>query len=118
MRATFPKSEKLCGTATIDHLYQNGKRFVVWPMRVTYLRINEAPTQILIWAPKALFKHAVDRNYLRRLMREAYRLNKHILLESGKQYQLAINYIDKEKHDFSVINKSMNKVIKRLADEV
>ena len=79
MNATFPKSEKLCGAQSVDHLYKQGKRFVAWPLRVTYLPITEAPTQVLIWAPKALFKHAVDRNRLRRQMREAYRLNKSVL---------------------------------------
>ena len=77
MGGAFPKSEKLCGEQAVDHLYKNGKRFVVWPLRVTYLPVDQAPTQVLIWAPKSLFKHAVDRNRLRRQMREAYRLNKY-----------------------------------------
>ena len=86
MVGTFPKSEKLCGEQAVDHLYKNGKRFVVWPLRVTYLLVDHAPTQVLIWAPKSLFKHAVDRNRLRRQMREAYRLNKYVLEETGKYF--------------------------------
>jgi ribonuclease P protein component len=117
MNATFPKSEKLCGAQSVDHLYKQGKRFVVWPLRVTYLPLPEAPTQVLIWAPKALFKHAVDRNRLRRLMREAYRLNKSLLLESGKCYHLAFNYIDKQMQDYRTINKAMQKALKRLISE-
>ncbi len=115
MRTIFPKSEKLCTHIAIDQLYKEGKRFVVWPMRVTCLPIADMPTQVLIWAPKSLFKHAVDRNHLRRLMREAYRLNKHILERSGKHYQLAFNYIDKQKQDFHMIEKSMKKALQRLA---
>ena len=115
MGATFPKSEKLCGEQAVDHLYKNGKRFVVWPLRITYLLVDQAPTQVLIWAPKSLFKHAVDRNRLRRLMREAYRLNKHVLEETGKCFQIAFNYIDKEEQDYRMIEKALHKALNRLA---
>lgn len=115
MSATFPKSEKLCGEQSIDHLYKEGKRFVVWPMRVTYMPIADGPSQVLIWAPKSLFKHAVDRNRLRRQMREAYRLNKQVLVD--RHYHLAFNYIDKQLQDFKTINKAMNKALKRIVGE-
>ena len=117
MGATFPKSEKLCGEQVVDRLYKNGKRFVVWPLRITYLPIDQAPTQVLIWAPKALFKHAVDRNRLRRQMREAYRLNKQVLIEADKHYYLALNYIDKEVQSYKIITKSMMKILKRLSSD-
>ena len=115
MNVTFPKSEKLCSDIAIDTLYKTGKKFVAWPMRITYLPITDAPTQVLIWAPKSLFKHAVDRNHMRRLMREAYRLNKHILCAENNYYHLAFNYIDKQTQDFHVIEKAMKKVLQRLA---
>lgn len=115
MGATFPKAEKLCGEQAVDRLYKNGKRFVAWPLRVTYLVVNQAPTQVLIWAPKALFKHAVDRNQLRRQMREAYRLNKQVLEETGRCFQIAFNYIDKDKQDYRLIDKAMRKALNRLA---
>ena len=115
MKFTFPKSEKLCGEQTVDHLYKNGKRFVVWPLRVTYLQVVEAPTQVLIWAPKALFKHAVDRNKLRRQMREAYRLNKDIIDGEDMHYQVSFNYIDKEKQPYVIIEKAICKALKRIS---
>lgn len=117
MRNTFPKSEKLCGDQSVDRLYKTGKRFVVWPIRVTYLPIADGPSQVLIWAPKALFKHAVDRNRLRRQMREAYRLNKQVLIEADKHYYLALNYIDKEMQSYKIITKSMMKILKRLSSD-
>ena len=115
MSYTFPKSEKLCGQINIDHLYRQGKRFVAWPLRVTYLPIDSA-TQVVVWAPKSLFKKAVDRNHLRRLMREAYRLNKDIIEGENMHYQLAFNYIDKEKQSYAIIEKAICKALKRIAN--
>lgn len=115
MSYTFPKSEKLCGQISIDHLYRQGKRFVAWPLRVTYLPIDSA-TQVVVWAPKSLFKKAVDRNHLRRLMREAYRLNKDIIEGENMHYQLAFNYIDKEKQSYAIIEKAICKALKRISN--
>lgn len=96
----------------IEQLYHTGKRFVVWPLRVTYLP-TEDTTEVLIWAPKSLFKHATDRNRLRRQMREAYRLQKDLL--GATHYQVAFNYMDKQPQPYAVIAKAMRKALTRLA---
>lgn len=136
MQNSFPKKEKLCGQLRIKALYQGGQKFVCWPLRVTYKQTINAPetqlnsevsplasgkgvggeAKVLIWAPKSLFKHAVDRNHLRRLMREAYRLNNAPL--QGKDLQIAFNYMDKQIQPFSVIEKAMRKAIRRINDEL
>ena len=77
MSNSFPKHSRLCGKERITAFYKSGKRFTSWPIRVTW-QVNDQ-NSVLVWAPKSLFKHAVDRNRLRRLMREAYRLNQGIL---------------------------------------
>lgn len=113
MSYSFPKQHKLCGQLRIEQLYREGKRFVAWPLRVTWLPTEEE-TQILVWAPKSLFKHAVQRNHLRRLMREAYRLNQDLLGE--KHCQIAFNYIEKEAQPFEVIEKAVKKALKKIAN--
>ncbi len=74
--------------------------------------------QVLIWAPKSLFKRANKRNRLRRLMREAYRLNATALREKCKTEQLhmqiAFNYMAKEEMDYQQIEKAMIKAISKL----
>ena len=120
MNVTFPKSEKLCSDIAIDTLYKTGKKFVAWPMRVTYLPITDAPTQVLIWAPKSLFKHAVDRNHMRRLMREAYRLNKSLLHDCGKlaTVDMALIYSSKEVVDYKTIENAVRKILATVAEDL
>ena len=98
----------------VAQLYKEGKRFTAWPLRVTYMPA-EKETQILVWAPKALFKRAVKRNHLRRLMREAYRLNQELLGE--RHYLIAFNYMDKEEQSFAVIEKAICKALKKIAEK-
>lgn len=113
MSNSFPKSAKLCGQIRISELYHSGRRFTQWPVRVSYRPI-EGDTRILIWAPKSLFKHAVDRNRLRRLMREAYRLQQAPLQNSTQHYEIAFNYIDKAEQPYAVIEKSIRKSIAKI----
>ena len=85
-------------------------------MRVTYQPVEDE-TQVLIWAPKSLFKHAVDRNRLRRLMREAYRAEQQPLLDAEQHYHLAFNYIDKQVQPLPVIQKALHKSIQRICEK-
>lgn len=113
MNNSFPKSEKLCGQVRISEFYRQSKRFVQWPLRVSY-RPVEGDTRILIWAPKSLFKHAVDRNRLRRLMREAYRLHADEIRSSAQHYEIAFNYMDKTEQPYATIEKAVRKSLKKI----
>lgn len=119
MTYTFPKSMRLCGDLRIRATQSQGKRFVVWPLRAHVLPANDA-TQVMIWAPKSLHKHAVDRNRLRRLMREAYRLNCQPLLDlqtQGHPLHIAIYHMDKQVSDSPGINRAMRKLIAKILND-
>mgnify|MGYP003469188810 FL=1 len=108
----FPKYNKLCGQLNIAHVYQEGKKQVIWPLRITWVPV-EAETKILVWAPKSLFKKAVDRNKIRRLMREAYRLNQNLLGE--QHYWIAVNYMDKAMPSYAMLERAMRKALTKIA---
>lgn len=80
----FSKTERLSAAKVIDELFQNGKRFNNHPIRVIWKLSDKEDRQrvkILISVPKKYLAKAVDRNLIKRRIREAYRKNK-ILLTS------------------------------------
>ena len=88
MNFSYPKSEKLKSKKTIDLLFSKGKSVSKYPLRLVYVEsdfdISENSAQKIkmgVSVSKKYFKHAVDRNYFKRLLREAYRLNKHLLID-------------------------------------
>lgn len=93
---TFKKAEHLCGPIAIHQLYEQGKGFIKYPIRLVYRKVDKdvVPIKVLIYAPKKRFKHAVDRNRYRRLLRECYRLGnqelKTFIAESDFSLHLAI----------------------------
>jgi ribonuclease P protein component len=95
VRFTFPKKERLCYKKDIDRVFSEGKSFALGPLKVFYLVPDiqeEWPARVLIAIPRKKFKRAVDRNRLRRMIREAYRMNKHKLNETGRHLHIALVY--------------------------
>ena len=120
----LPKNEKLCSRTAIDRLFAEGSSFIVYPIRVVY-RIDDsesAPPRFFINIPKRNFKRAVKRVYLRRRIREAYRLNKQILTEplsrQSRTAHLAFLYLDKNLNDFHFIEKKVVEILERLARKI
>jgi|SRR5688572_18852415 ribonuclease P protein component len=90
---TFKKEERLSKEKIIQELFDKGSSFYLYPFKVFFLpnRDSEYPYhQILISVSKKNFKKAVDRNLIKRRIREGYRLNKNLL---GYQNKLVIAYI-------------------------
>jgi ribonuclease P protein component len=77
---TFTKEERLCSQKQIELLFNNSSSFILYPFRFVWTSQTLAdapyPAEIAISVPKKRFKRAVDRNKIKRLIREAYRKNK------------------------------------------
>ena len=123
-RHTFPKEEHLCRKKLIEQLFsKQGSSFGVYPLRLTWLPApahTTTPPQVLVSVSKRTFKRAVDRNRLKRLMREAYRLNKYRLLEAENGHPVAllgILYTGKEKSELPLLEKKLISGLNRLLVE-
>ena len=97
---TFKKEERIVSNLLIETLFEKGnsQSLSAYPLRAVYLRTEHregcAPVQLLISVPKKKFKHAVDRNRVKRQIREAYRKNKAILEGTvGEEQMLLIAFI-------------------------
>ena len=101
----FPKSEHLVGKKKIAALYAKGNKLSEPPLFLTYTFTDTAEcARVLFSVPKRHFRHASARNRYKRLLREAYRLNKSIITESliGKTFgiDMAITVTNTEVPNF------------------
>ena len=123
---TFKKEERLCNKRLIDKLFHNGSSFLCYPFKASWLYNTEPqpyPAQILFSVSKKRYKHAVDRNLIKRCMRESYRLHKqqnlyNLLHAADKTILLSVGYIGKEIASYSVIEKKMLKLLEQLAEQL
>ena len=83
-QSAFKKPERISFQREIDCLFKQGNAFISYPLRVVFLKqkpLSGATVSVLIGVPKKRVKHAVKRNRMKRLIREAYRLNKTSLIQ-------------------------------------
>jgi len=117
----FPKSERLHSRKQIEELFEQGTSFTIYPLKVVYLKKPLESTQknqVLISTPKFFFKKSVDRNKLKRRIKEAYRLHKQVLENKQAGFYLLIGYIyiGKEISSYQSIEEKLKQSLLRLRD--
>jgi ribonuclease P protein component len=123
VRYTLNKDDRLKSRKAIEYLFKEGKSFSIFPLRVLYTinAASEKPTNNLragFSVSTRNFKKAVDRNRIKRLLREAYRLQKHLLSgqveTTGKTLILFFIYTGNELPEYKTIAEKVQASIKRL----
>jgi len=121
---TFHKNERLCSSKLIDRLFAEGNRGIsVFPVRLVWLLTDDIDgVQILISAPKRNFHHAVDRNRIKRQIREFYRTSsaplKDIVAAQGKGLALAFLFNDARLWDTDKLVPRLQTAMEKLVETI
>ena len=121
---SLSKKERLKSAKSLTRLFKEGKSFAVFPLRVYYLEVAETEDRTGIKGafsvPKRLFRRAVDRNRLKRQMREAYRLNKSDLHSSALEHplDLILIYYGSEPLTYRSIEQATQHILTRLVKKL
>lgn len=118
MNFRLPKSERLHADKLIKELFNEGSSFFLYPFKVIYLRkidmIGQA-NQVLISVSKKKIKKASGRNYIKRRIKESYRLNKHLLKADG--FILGFIFVGKPEMTFSEMEPRLIQILEKLSLE-
>lgn len=121
MKHTLGKEERLKSKKLIESLYQKGSSVKVFPLRMIFLQTahtSNFPAQVGVSVAKRNFKLAVDRNRIKRLMRESYRLQKGIVYDHLENpYVFMISYIGKAEVPYQELFLKMEKLLRLFLDE-
>lgn len=121
------KAEKLCSTAAVSRMFECGSSFIAYPLRVVWAESQSAAAtqpapavRFMITIPKKRVRRAVKRVLLRRRVREAYRLNRHIIVpalnEAGRHIDVAFIYLDSAPAPYSKISERIQESLARIAE--
>ncbi len=120
----FRKSERLCSRKSIGKLFAGGNSLFNYPFRVVWLdagREQPFPVRLAVSVPRKRIRKAVDRNRIKRLIRETYRLNKDYLYQNlqrqNRSIELMVIYVAGQEYDFRYINNKMKELLKTLSDD-
>lgn len=121
MRYRLPKTERLKSQKSIKELFDKGSSFFLYPFKVVY-RTGDTDgrvlPKILVSVSKRKIPKAVDRNLMKRRIREAYRLNKGLLLEASRSLEFGLVYVSADEMDFHKLEGIVKKVLQRILEEV
>jgi ribonuclease P protein component len=125
-RNTFKKSERLCSRILMERLFQGENRSVsAYPIRAIFLPVESSVQEgvsVLVSVPKKRFHDAVDRNRVKRQIREAYRKHKHALVaqmrESDRGLLMAFVYVSDKKESTDYIEKRMMRLLEKASEQL
>jgi ribonuclease P protein component len=119
---TFTKAERLYGQTTLDKLFDTGKSFNNYPFKAIWLEVAEGttPIRVVISAPKRIYKRAVDRNRVKRMIREAYRKNKADIYQKlgDKKIHLLLIYTAKTIMEYKEIEDKIIITLQRITTTI
>lgn len=121
MDFSFPKKEKLKSKKLIEQLFEEGRSVSNFPLKLIYLKTDfqdDVKIKTGVIAPKKSFKKAVQRNKLKRLLRESYRQNKPVIFNNIEgNYAFMILYLAKEMPDYAFVNEKMKVLLNKFQDK-
>lgn len=124
-RFTLSKKERICSKKLINELFTgNGRSMTAFPLRVVFMKrtiVDDQPrAAMLVSVPKRYFKHAVDRNRVKRQVREAFRRNKSIitqnLTDDHEAVAMAFVWLTDEKLPSSEVENRMVRLLTRISE--
>lgn len=124
--ASFPKKEHIVSTKLIETLFSSGSTsMAAYPLRAVFRQVprtqTDVPVQVLVSVSKRHFKHAVDRNRIKRQIREAYRHQKQVLCDavpSGQCLLLAFVWTSDSFAPSSVVNERVATILSRVTEKL
>lgn len=117
---TFPKGERLTGKKEIEGLFKDSSSFYLHPLIVKFKKTPTGAShhKVLITVSKRNFKHAVDRNLIKRRLREAYRLNKQLIEDVSTFYHIGFVYVGKSVLSYQEIEAKLKSLLQRLKNAI
>ena len=114
-RHTLPKAERLCSRKALEELFGGGHRSVsAFPIRAVFMPTEEEGVRIMVSVSKRHFKRAVRRNRIKRQLREAYRLQKHLLQPAEGGLNVAFLWTSAELLPTAMVVQKMHNLLLRI----
>ncbi len=120
MTFSYSKKDKLKGKKLIERLFVEGASVAAYPLRMVYLKLDtenqETQLKAGVTVSKKHFKKAVDRNHIKRLIREAYRLHRDDYFNNkSTSFALMILYLEKDIPDYASVEKKMKQLLDKFS---
>lgn len=118
---SFGKKEKLKSQKRITQIFEEGKSITSYPLKLIYIFLpdNEVCIKVGVTVSKRNFKSAVHRNRIKRLLREAYRLNKALVFNNtDANFAFLFLYLGRDMPTFEQLNQKMRLILNKLKVQV